>query len=150
MALHTPHLRSNLISVSKLEFKGAKVSYEGPMVVVYDSKGRKVLTAKRGDGLYVANITGLVVNSVWSKAGIISFEIWHRQLAHAPVDVISRMARDKLVGGLSPSGEAKLDALCEDCIFGKHTTHPFHNKPFVEEKALDCALIHQYLGASKC
>jgi hypothetical protein len=40
-ALHTPHLRSNLISVSKLVSKGSKVSFAGEKATVCNVEGRK-------------------------------------------------------------------------------------------------------------
>jgi len=36
------------------------------------------------------------------------------------------MISRKLVDGLTTKGELSMNGLCEDCIFGKHTTHPFN------------------------
>jgi hypothetical protein len=140
-ALHTPHLRSNLISVSKLVSKGSRVSFEGEVAIVYNTKGRKVISATRRDGLYVMNVTNPVANIAQSSRKPVPFDIWHRHFAHAPIDTIARMAREDLVGGLKASGEPRLDALCEDCIFGKHTMHPFHNRPITETTALECVYV---------
>lgn len=147
-ALHTPNLRSNLLSVSKLVSKGASVSFQHDMAFVYDSKERKVLTAIRKDGLYVVDAHNPVANVIQAKGKAVPFDIWHRRLAHTSIETISRMNRESLVGGLNPSGEAKLDAMCEDCIFGKHTTHPFNNKPSAENDPLDCVYIDIWGPAS--
>jgi hypothetical protein len=147
-ALHTPNLRSNLISVSKLVMKGASISFQKETAIVCDAKGRKVLTANRRNGLYIIDTHQPVVNMTQVKGNIVPFDIWHHRLAHVPVDTIARMNREHLVGGLHPSGEAKLDALCEDCIFGKHATHPFNNKPSVESDPLDCIYIDIWGPAS--
>lgn len=100
------------------------------------------------DGLYIVNTSGPNINLVQSKNKVVPFNIWHHQLGHASVDVISTMAHECLVGGLNTSEEAKLDVLCEDCIFRKHTTHPFRDKPKVEMTPLECVYIDLWGPAS--
>jgi hypothetical protein len=55
-SLHTPNLRSSLISVLKLVSKGASVSFEGDIATVRNAGGAKVFTAMKRDGLYVIDI----------------------------------------------------------------------------------------------
>jgi hypothetical protein len=141
-ALHTPHLRSNLISVSKLVTKGSKVSFEGETAIIYNIKGKKVISTTRRDGLYVINATSPVVNIAQSSRKTVPFDVWHRRFAHVPIDIIAWMEKDELIGGSKASSEPKLDVLCKDCIFGKHTTHPFHDRPITESKALECIYIN--------
>jgi hypothetical protein len=47
------------------------------------------------------------------------------------------MVWDDLVDGLNPSGNAEMRGMCEDCIFGTHTTHPFNNIVPDERDPLD-------------
>jgi hypothetical protein len=86
-------------------------------------------------------VNGPVANVAQSRKMVVPFDVWHRRFAHTPVDVISCMVKEGLVDGLKASGEPKLDALCEDCIFGKHTMHPFHDKPIAESTPLECVHI---------
>jgi len=45
------------------------------------------------------------------------------------------MIRNKLVDGMNTYGEMVLGGICEDCIFGKHTSHPY-NSTMVKERDL--------------
>jgi hypothetical protein len=148
-SLHTPNLRSNLISVSKLVSKGARVSFEGDIAVVRDTKGESIFTATRRDGLYVLNVVNKTgVHSVRTGKNAVPYEIWHRRLGHIPVDAIAKMFHDELVDGLKTTGEAKLRAICEDCLYGKHTTHPFNNTVQRETDPLECIYVDIWGPAS--
>jgi len=61
-----------------------------------------------------------------SKWQTISFDIWHRQLGYAGTELICNMISGKLVDRLTTKEELSMNGLCEDCIFGKHATHPFN------------------------
>jgi len=45
------------------------------------------------------------------------------------------MIRNKLVDGMNTYGEMALGRMCEDCIFGKHTSH-LYNSTVVKERDL--------------
>jgi hypothetical protein len=127
-SLHTPNLRSNLISVSKLVSKGSTVNFEGNSAQVKNSRGETVLTTIKQNSLYIVlteNPTTLYANTAQSKRKLVPYDIWHRQLGHISTDVISRMVCEKLVDGLEASREVNMRAKCEDCIYRKHTTHTF-------------------------
>ncbi|KAF7763932.1 hypothetical protein Agabi119p4_8469 [Agaricus bisporus var. burnettii] len=139
-SLHTPPLRSNLISVSKLVAKGASVSFKDNTAVVNNAEGREVLTAVRKDGLYIIPATfrsPTTSNIAQTKRKAVPYDVWHRRLGHIPVNVIARMCRDRVVDGLETDGVAEMKALCEDCLFGKHTAHPFNDQVPPETKLLD-------------
>jgi hypothetical protein len=126
-SLHTPNLRSNLISVSKLVSKGARVSFEGDKAIVCNAEGTQIFAAMKRDGLYVVNVIRTLANAAQVRRKGVPYEIWHRRLGHIQVNMISHMVKGDLIDGLNAEGEAKLRALCEDCLFGKQTTHPFNN-----------------------
>jgi hypothetical protein len=148
-SLHTPNLRSNLISVSKLVAKGARVSFEGDVAIVRDPSGTVVFKATRRNGLYMVDMANETkVHSVQAKKKAVPYEIWHRRLGHIPVNVIAKMSETGLVNGLNTSGEPKLKAICEDCLFGKHTTHPFNNSVQREANVLDCIYVDLWGPAS--
>jgi len=64
---------------------------------------------------------------------LVDFTTWHRCLAHAGTDTLQNMIRNKLVDGMNTYGEMALGRMCEDCIFGKHTSHPY-NSTIVKER----------------
>ncbi|KAF7782993.1 hypothetical protein Agabi119p4_2369 [Agaricus bisporus var. burnettii] len=135
-ALHTPQLRSNLISISKLVSRGSSVSFEGDSATVRNHTGNIALVAVKENGLYVVPPTGVHVNVVQSKRKAVSLEVWHRRLGHISVEVIKRMLKEDLVDGLSIAGSMEMKGLCEDCIFGKHTSHPYNNPASPENHPL--------------
>jgi hypothetical protein len=148
-SLHTPNLRSNLISVSKLVSRGARVSFEGNVAVVRDSGGTMVFKVMRHDGLYVVDVVDeTMAYSVQTGRKAVPYEIWHRRLGHIPVNVIAKISETGLVNGLDTSGEPKLKAICEDCLFGKHATHPFNHTVQRETNVLDCIYVDIWGPAS--
>lgn len=145
--LHTPQLRSNLISVSQLVARGSRVTFEGDLAVVRNQEGRTVLIAVRRNGLYVIitdDIPVISANAAQAKHKAVGYDIWHRRLGHVATDVISRMVRESLVDGLNISGNAQLDAMCEDCIYGKHTTHPFNDEVPAETEVLERVYVDMW------
>jgi len=46
------------------------------------------------------------------------------------------MMTDNLVDGLNICGELSIGGLCEDCIFGKHTAHPYNDNKSREKEVL--------------
>jgi len=47
------------------------------------------------------------------------------------------MATRNLVDGLSISGELTMGGRCEDCIFGKHTAHPYNDVGHCKTEVLE-------------
>lgn len=142
--LHTPHLRSNLVSVSKLVSKGMSVGFDGEMARVKKSGNTTVLTAVKKSGLYVVVTTDSSrpeAHISQSKRQAVAFDIWHRRLGHAGADTIKRMIKGNLVDGVEVVGPTEMKALCEDCIYGTHTTHPFPDSSSTETEALQRVYI---------
>jgi hypothetical protein len=48
------------------------------------------------------------------------------------------MLKEKLVDGINASGVAEMKSMCKDCIFGKHTTHPFNDSTPANTNVLEC------------
>ena len=51
--------------------------------------------------------------------------------------MIREMAVKTLVDGLNITGELTMGGKCEDCIFGKHSTHPFNDSGYRETEILE-------------
>jgi len=51
------------------------------------------------------------------------------------------MIRNKLVDGMNTYGEMALGGICEDCIFGKHTSYPYNGTMVKEKDVLECVHI---------
>ncbi|KAF7778932.1 hypothetical protein Agabi119p4_3277 [Agaricus bisporus var. burnettii] len=140
-ALHTPHLRSNLISVSKLVSRGSSVSFEGNTAIVRNSARNVALVAVKENGLYVVPSSDVHANAVQAKGRAVPIDIWHRRLGHISIEVVKRMLKGNLVDGLNVVGPMELEGLCEDCIFGKHTSHPYTGHATIETQPLQRVYI---------
>jgi len=145
-ALHTPQLWSNLISVSKLVGKGMTVAFEGETARVKRPDGVTVLVAVKRGGLYIVVADNVIngtseVNTFQTKRKAMTFEVWYRRLGHAGAKTITGMINSGLVDGLEVTGPTELKALCEDCIYGTHTTHPFHDSTTTKTDPLERVYI---------
>ena len=72
-----------------------------------------------------------------SKRKPVTFDIWHQRFAHTGVEKLKEIIADDLVDGLNVHGELKLNGQCKDCIFGKHTSHPYSDKGDREKDVLE-------------
>jgi len=123
--------------VSKLIAKGADVNFNKNGAVIKLQTGEQVISATKIGELFVLDMdrkTSALVTQ--SKRKSVTFDIWHRRLAHTRAEKLKEMIMHGLVDGLNVHGDLKLDGQCEDCIFGKHTTHPYTDKGDREKEVL--------------
>jgi len=137
--LYTPGFRSNLISMSKLSIKGAEANFKRNKTFIRTQNGTDIISATRIGQLYIVEMdkpqpTALTTQS---KQKPTSFATWHRRLAHAGVEIIHQMITENLVDGLNVCGESSIGGLCEDCIYGKHTAHPYNDNKSREKEILE-------------
>jgi len=151
--LHMPQLQLNLISVSKLVGKGMTVVFEGETARVKRPDRVTILVVVKRGGLYIVAADNVIngtseVNTFQTKRKVMTFEVWHRRLGHAGAETITGMINSGLVDGLEVTGPTELKALCKDCIYGTHTTHPFHDSIATETDPLECVYINIWGPAS--
>ena len=137
--LHTPGLRSNLISVSKLEEKGAGVIFRNGKAIVELADSSKVLSAVKSGRMYTVKLDGMPSETFIAQSNqkSASFDTWHRRLAHAGADIIREMISKQLVDGLHTYGDLAMKGQCEDCIYGKHTSQPYNENTTKEKDVLE-------------
>jgi len=138
-ALHTPEMRSNLISLSRLEDKGARFEIGGGKVLVKSPEGEDIMTGTRFGWLYAVSVhnPNATAFAAHSKRKAVNFDTWHQCLVHANADTIRTMFSKGLVDGLNIQGNLEIGGLCEDCIFGKHTAHPYNDNGIRERDLLE-------------
>jgi len=137
--LHTPGLRSNLISVPKLERKGTGVIFRNGKATVELADGSKVLLAVKFSRMYIVELDGMSPETslAQSKHKPASFDTWHCHLAHAGADILREMISKQLVDGLHMHGNLTMKGQCEDCIYGKHTSRPYTENTAKEKDILE-------------
>ena len=155
--LHTSGLRSNLISVPKLERKGTGVIFRNGKATIKLADGSKVLSAVKFGRMYIVELDRMSPETslAQSKYKSASFDTWHRCLAHTRADVLREMISKKLVDGLHMHGDLTIKEQCEDCIYGKHTSQPYTENTAKEKDILEWVHIdiwgpaqHQSAGGS--
>jgi len=139
--MYTPDLRLNLISVSRLLEKGADAIFsvtDNSVSIKMPSGPIIFSTTKKGNLFYVDveqdECTAYLSQSMQKP---VDFATWHRCLAHAGTDTLQNMIRNKLVDRMNTYGEMALGGMCKNCIFGKHTSHPYNGTTVKERDVLE-------------
>jgi len=127
--LYIPGFRSNLVSMSKLSIKGVEATFKGDKAIIKTQNRTKVISAIQIGQLYVVEIdkpqlTALIIQS---KQKSTNFAMWHRCLVYAGAETICQMMAENLVDRLNICGKSSIGGLCKDCVYDKHTTHPYHD-----------------------
>lgn len=123
--LYVPEIRENLLSVSTFEKKGYVTSFEDGTCRIKKKDDSLMLTGKRLNNLYEANIvtaTNTKVEKV-NKVQEDNAEIWHRRFGHQNMGTLNQMRLKGIVDGLK--FENKNDFTCTDCIQGKAIRQSF-------------------------
>jgi len=136
--LYTPSFQYNLISLARMSIKGAEICFKDNKATVKTNTGVSIISATRSGQLYVVDMDKIQPSALMtqSKCRPTNFTTWHRCLVHAGTDTIHQMISKRLIDGLDVSGEPSIGGLCEDCIYGKHTAHPFHKNKLKESAVL--------------
>jgi len=94
--------------------------------------------------LYTIDINKSITSTfiAQNKYQLVMFGAWHRHLDHAGINTIRKIVKDKLVDGLTIHGNLSLKGLCEDCMFGKHTAHLYHENPTHKTEVLKQVYIN--------
>lgn len=100
-AYFIPELHCNLISVSKMEETGKRITFRDGQVEIWDESGQMIAKGRKVNGLYALDVSP-EDNTVCANLGQISsnVDIWHKRFAHLGDDEVSsksygRRARHK-------------------------------------------------------
>ena len=123
--LHIPEMRSNLISLSRLEDKGACFEIGRGKVLVKSPEGEDIMTRACFGQLYVVSVynPNATAFAAYSKHKVVNFDIW-------------TMFSKGLIDRLNIQGNLEISGLYEDCIFGKYTAYPYNNNSVRERDLL--------------
>ena len=118
-------LAHNLLSVAHICSVGYKVVFDKECVFII--RGDETLfKGSSSNNIYTINLG--IPNSL--KCLVVSSEtnwLWHRRLGHCGMDLISKLARKKLVRGLPQLGVVS-DKFCDACKLGKQHRGSFQLK----------------------
>ncbi|KAG6998831.1 Retrovirus-related Pol polyprotein from transposon TNT [Fusarium oxysporum f. sp. conglutinans] len=122
-SVYSPEGRVNLVSISALTRKGAKISFgDNQARVAYDN--RVILTATVRSGIYVVDQPDEAINAALASLVISDpeLQIWHERLGHLSESGIKALRG--MAHGIHPILRGQN---CEPCIAGKQKERP-HRK----------------------
>ncbi|UYV68112.1 hypothetical protein LAZ67_5003088 [Cordylochernes scorpioides] len=142
--LYVPNVRRNLLSVSKIEENGNRVTFRDMVARVFNPENRIIAEATNVNGLYIVkgktlNSSKTAFNSERDHFQNNSLRTWHQRLCHIDSNAIEKMARKELVIGLGISSRDK--GLCDDCCIAKSTKASHKNLGNIRSKQT-LELIH--------
>jgi hypothetical protein len=118
-ALYCPELKANLISVSQLLDKGARIALEKHGCVVTGRNGDTIAEARSDYGLFLlktwADHQHALLNYSTSPKPI--EHMWHERMAHLGIQNLRRL--QKMSTGIDLSHTLAEDCTCEACLKGR-------------------------------
>lgn len=126
--IFVPDLCANLLSVKVMTMNGLTVKFEKEFCKI--SYGDEVIA--------VASLIGQLYRlNLWKDRTFLSYNLWHRRLAHPCFQVIMKMKAGG-VRGINFKGSGVSN--CQKCCEGKHAKLPFARSESRAEELLE--LIH--------
>lgn len=124
---HTPSFGHNLISLPTLDTRGMQGEWGHGIMTVRAPNGETVIEGFGRNKMYEVEVLesgGAIVSYSRTRDRPTDILTWHRRLGHVGIRRILRMANRRLVDGLNIT-KREIRGMCEDCLFGKATRHPF-------------------------
>jgi len=118
---------------------GIYITFGSGKACIRTPEGRTIDLGTRLGQLYVVDVSKPATHALvaQSKQKPVSFETWHRRLGHVGAETMCEMISNALVDGFRVEGDLSINGLCEDCLFGKHTAHPYHENTMRKREVLE-------------
>ena len=125
-AIHSPMMAFTLLSISKLDTSGHKVTFYKQMCMIQDPKGNTIAKIPHSQGLYKVFMEKegkpeLHVNAAVEK---MSMGEAHRKLGHISSVAIKHAVSKGLITGICLDKESKPE-FCDACVKAKSARQPF-------------------------
>ena len=136
--LYLPDLKTNILSLEKLDEQGCKTSLSSGFLTVHDKSGRFLTKTKRTSG----NMYKMMIN-INERCNLIEEEaseawLWHKRFCHQSFYTLQDMIRGDLVKGLPKFRNPNV--VCAHCISGKHSRTSFSSSSYRALSVLE--LLH--------
>ena len=119
-AIHSPTMAFTLLSISKLDTLGNKVTFYKQMCTIQDSKGNTIARIPHSQGLYKVFTENKEKSSLHVNAAVgkMSISEAHRKLGHISSAVIKHAVSKGLITCICLDDNSKLD-FCDACVKAK-------------------------------
>ena len=119
--LYLPRLKTNILSLGKLDDQGCKTSLSKGYLTIHDRKGKLLIKTKKTRGnMYQIRLS---ISEECNMSREYEAWLWHGRFCHQSFHTLDSMIKGELVRGLP--GFEKPKEVCSTCISGKHTRCPF-------------------------
>ena len=121
--LYLPDLKTNILSLGKLDDQGCKTFLSSGFLIVHDKSGKLLTKTKKTSGnMYKMKINiNERCNLIEEKAS--EAWLWHKRFCHHSFRTLQDMMRGDLVKGLPQFQNP--NEVCAHCISGKHSRASF-------------------------
>ncbi|CDO69119.1 hypothetical protein BN946_scf185042.g21 [Trametes cinnabarina] len=116
---HMPAATHNLISVSRITDRGARVLFRGNTVEIRAPNGALLATGAKSGRLYRLSVES-GPDCVFAAIAPRTWDEWHHIYAHLNHDYLRTMARKGLVIGMKVDESIPASPQCPSCIKAKH------------------------------
>lgn len=144
-----PEAPHNLLSVSRMVDKGAKVVSEPGHTKIFMPGHGTVGDAVLDGGLPILmcsarpirqSSSALVGKAMHARHQNPKAYLWHHRLGHVSFQTLSRMAKKQMVSGMDIEERGDSSEACETCIKAKQVSQPY---PISKSRArVPCELVH--------
>lgn len=123
--LFVPELRSNLLSIRKLDEMGYKVVFGNDLALIYDDSKTIVGKGIKNGSKYIIEseiVLDTCFESIENKKNVSNAMLWHKRLAHLNSKYIDRLIKESLVENATKICKGEIE--CESCSVSKLTQKP--------------------------
>ena len=140
--LYLPKLKTNILSLGKLNDQGCRTSLGEGYLTIRERKGKLLTKKKKTRGnKYQMRLTR---SEEFNMSREDDAWLWHGRFCHQSIHTLNSMIKGELLRGLPVFEKPK--EVCSTCILGKHTRCSFQYSVFRAKKPLD--LVHMDLCGS--
>ena len=135
--LYLPKLKTNILSVGKIDDQGCETSLSGGYLTIRDKKGKLLTKTKKTRGnMYQIK---LAISESCNLSREDESWLWHGRFCHQSFHTLDIMIKGELVRGLPVFEKPK--ELCSTCISGKHSKGSFKASIFRAKNPIFCSLL---------
>ena len=124
---HMPAATHNLISVSRITERGARITFHDDAVEIHAPDGTLLATGSKTGRLYRMDVDS-GPERVLAAFQTRTWDEWHRIYAHLNHDYLRKLVKQGLVRGMDVDESVPPSPQCTSCIEAKHRVVPYPQK----------------------
>ena len=123
---YIPDLKSNLLSIGKLQEKGFTMIFKGNICKVYHNERGLILQSKMSSNRMFIVMAKILIVSCFKASTEDLAHLWHCRYGHLGHKGLQMMTNKKMVRGIPKLSQPS--KICSDCLKGKQHRETFPNQ----------------------